>query len=238
MLISSNPSFTALEVLPKLLYASGDVYVFGIAGNGVFQVQDATAFVYVQHGSVTYNSDWTMRAKQYGCFTWGWLSYSSDALGFIVLVTSGYRGMRSVGGELEGTGRLKYIDGCTDSLLIPPVKRGDPCLNHLHFPSKITQSPHTHPDLRLGMIARGRGECVTPFGDVPLFAGTLFVIHPKNETTAEGLDGQQHLVGVHSFRTTDSTMDVVAFHPSSDYGPTDEEHPMILQTQLLPKDAG
>jgi hypothetical protein len=39
-----------------------------------------------------------------------------------------------IGGPIEETGRLRYIDGRTDSLLIPPVLRGDACLNLLHIP--------------------------------------------------------------------------------------------------------
>ena len=57
----------------------------------------------------------------------------------------------------EGEGRLKYIDGCTDSLLISPVKRGMPCLNHLHFPKHTEQTFHTHPSYRAGIVAYGSG---------------------------------------------------------------------------------
>ncbi|TXI90606.1 MAG: hypothetical protein E6Q36_01195 [Chryseobacterium sp.] len=34
--------------------------------------------------------------------------------------------MFTVGGPIEATGRMKYIDGCTDSVLINPIKMGDP----------------------------------------------------------------------------------------------------------------
>lgn len=229
----SNPSFTQLALSNKLLYSEGNVQVFGLVGQTTFHVENATAFVFVQHGMVTYNSTWPMRSKQYGCFADGWLVSSYDAIAMLVLVTSGYRGMCMVGGELEVQGRLQYIDGCTDSLLIPPVKMGDPCLNHLHFPAGVEQSAHTHPDIRVGMITRGRGECVTPWGNTQLYPGVLFIIHPLGAEKLVGLDGNEHFVGVHSFRTTDSSMDVVAFHPTSDYGPTDEQHPMILQTDLV-----
>lgn len=143
-----------------------------------------------------------------------------------------FRAYNVFGGPIESTGRLKYIDGCTDSLLIPPVKLGDPCLNHLHFPSGIVQTQHTHPSHRIGIIAKGNGECVTPFGKLDLTEGMIFVIKEYDDTGefVEGLDGNMYPAGQHSFNTYGSSMDVIAFHPDSDFGPTDVEHPMINRT--------
>lgn len=77
----ANPSFTILPMVNKLLHTQGGgIHVIGIVGSSIFEVQDATAFVYVQHGYVAYNSNWPLRAKQYGCFSDGVLSSSFDAL--------------------------------------------------------------------------------------------------------------------------------------------------------------
>jgi len=142
-----------------------------------------------------------------------------------------YKAVSTFGGPIEDEGRLKYIDGCTDSLLIPPVKLGDPCLNHLHFPSDIDQTPHTHPSHRIGIVAKGHGECVTPFGDLPLTEGMIFVIKEWDGSSYDtGLDGNMHPTGTHKFRTFDKAMDVIAFHPDSDFGATDVDHPMINRT--------
>lgn len=142
-----------------------------------------------------------------------------------------YRAMNVLNGPIEDRGRLKYIDGCTDSLLIPPVKMGDPCLNHLHFPTEIDQTMHTHPSHRIGIVANGNGECITPFGLLPLRKGMIFVIKEGDDVKSEiGLDGKSYPVGSHCFRTTNETMDVIAFHPDSDFGATDINHPMINRT--------
>lgn len=134
----------------------------------------------------------------------------------ISITRLGYEGMFSVGGTIEKEGRLRYIDGCKDSLLIPPVVKGDPCLNALYFPPGINQTSHTHPSMRVGMVVSGSGECLTPDEIIPLEPGQVFVI-PSG--------------GLHSFRTTDQPMVVVAWHPeSADYGPTHELHPMIQRT--------
>lgn len=135
----------------------------------------------------------------------------------IVITRLNYQGVFSIGGPIESTGRLLYIDGCRDSLLIPPVVKGDPCLNALYFPPGINQTQHTHPSMRLGIVVSGRGECITPDEVTPLTPGQVFVI-PAG--------------GLHSFKTTDSPMIVCAYHPDSDYGPTHEAHPMILRTMV------
>jgi hypothetical protein len=142
-----------------------------------------------------------------------------------------YTALTHIGGVVEKTGRLKYIDGCTDSLLIPPVKKGNPCLNHLHFPKNTTQTPHTHPTHRIGIVIRGVGECVTPFGNLPLDEGCVFVIKEYDgKEVAVGIDGITYEAGTHKFDTTFSNLDVIAFHPDSDFGPEDEFHPMINRT--------
>jgi len=120
-----------------------------------------------------------------------------------------------IAGPVERQGRLRYIDGCTDSLLIPPMLKGEPCLNHLHFPAGIDQTAHTHPSLRAGLVLRGRGTCRLRDGSVPLTPGQVFHIPPDE---------------LHAFETGTSSMDVIAFHPDSDCGPEHDNHPMINRT--------
>ncbi|MBL7625704.1 cupin domain-containing protein [Frankia nepalensis] len=129
----------------------------------------------------------------------------------------GHVGLRQRGGPIEPTGRLRYIDGCSDTLLAGPARRGDPCLNHLHFPPGVLQTEHHHPSARTGVVARGAGWCDTAAGRDALRPGTIFCI-PAG--------------GRHRFVTDDASLDVIAFHPDSDTGPTDDDHPMINRTWL------
>jgi quercetin dioxygenase-like cupin family protein len=133
----------------------------------------------------------------------------------VVISRFGYRGFFQVCGPVENEGRLKYMDGCTDSLLISPVMQGDPCMNLLYFPPGVVQTPHTHPSARIGLVASGAGVCVTPDGEIALLPGRAFVIHPG---------------ALHSFNTRDDAMRIIAYHPDSDFGPTHEDHPMINRT--------
>lgn len=176
----------------------------------------ATHFGYVHEGSLTLqhaSGAFVLKSGMYFSAP-GEAVLAGDGAG-IVISRLGYDGFFQIGGPVESKGRLKYIDGCTDSLLIPPVMMGDACFNLLYFPTGIDQTLHTHPSMRVGMVIRGQGECITPTGTIPLRAGQVFVI-PTD--------------GVHGFRTTDSEMSVVAYHPDSDFGPTHETHPMINRT--------
>ena len=59
----------------------------------------------------------------------------------------------------------------------------------------------------------------------------IFVIKQYDgKTMSKGLDGKMYPQGQHSFDTKDKSMDVIAFHPDSDFGATDVVHPMINRT--------
>lgn len=133
----------------------------------------------------------------------------------IIIEQFNHHAFFQLGGPIEHTGRLKYIDGCTDSLLISPIVMGNPCLNLLQIPKYTFQSQHTHPSFRIGIVVKGHGTCVTPKGNFPLIAGQIFVI-PTD--------------AYHSFTTEHEDLLVVAYHPDSDFGPTHENHPMINKT--------
>lgn len=178
---------------------------------------EGTHFGYVFRGEANLKTDlgnFTLPEKMFFCVPNAFLIEGGEG---IVITRIGFKGMFSIGGQLEENGRLRYIDGCRDTLLIPPILKGDPCLNALYFPKKVTQTPHTHPSVRVGMVAKGRGECVTPEGVFPLIAGQAFIIPPE---------------GLHKFNTYDEEMVVIAYHPDSDFGATHDNHPMVNLTMV------
>lgn len=177
-----NPSFAAIAQTP--FYAGDNITVTILSGGEMLHFIEGTYFVVVAKGQLFYNSQVPLRTGMYGCFTTGHINLDKGAKA-LVIHCGKYDGMRMFGGPIEQTGRLKYIDGCTDSVLISPVRKGDPCLNHLHFPTGINQTMHTHPSLRIGLVIRGAGECVTPFGNVPLTEGMVPVvfIEPQDEAS-------------------------------------------------------
>lgn len=179
---------------------------------------DATHYGFIASGEATIdhgNREDVLDAGMYFCVP-GQAKMVGRGTGFVAS-RLGYQGLFQLGGPIESTGRLTYIDGCRDTLLIGPTLLGDPCLNLLHIPPNTQQTQHTHPTERLGMIAAGRGICRTPDEDLPLEPGRLFSI-PAG--------------GVHSFHTQEEPLLVIAWHPDSDFGPTNEDHPMINRTMI------
>ncbi|MGJ8640273.1 MAG: cupin domain-containing protein [Opitutaceae bacterium] len=177
---------------------------------------EGTHYGYVQSGTAQLSSEvgqFVLRAGMYFSLpTDG--DIESDGL-VMISTRLDWRGFFSLGGPIEPSGRLRYIDGCADSLLIGPPVKGDPCLNLLHIPPGIDQTQHTHPTIRSGVIVKGHGHCCVPGERIPLAPGTLFAIPPE---------------GQHSFHTTDQDLVVIAFHPDSDCGPSHDDHPMINRT--------
>lgn len=142
---------------------------------------------------------------------------TSDDNLFIV-IRLGYLVPNNIG-WIEEKGRLSYIDGCSDSLLVYPSRLGDPSLNLLYFPPGIEQTFHRHPSIRMGCVINGSGiSCVGEKNDVqelPLEVETSFCLVEQER---------------HRFRTTDNSMTVIAFHPDGDWGPTDRNHTMLNRT--------
>jgi hypothetical protein len=48
-----------------------------------------------------------------------------------LFVRLGFLGQHIVAGKIDPKGRVSYIDGCTDSVLVYPPRKGDACLNKL-----------------------------------------------------------------------------------------------------------
>lgn len=183
-----------------------------------FEVETATTYGYVPDGSTLRLGlaafDATLRA---GAFFTVPGRFEGHAEGPVVtIVRHGFLGLPQVG-SIEARGRLAYIDGCSDTVLVAPPRQGDPVLNHLHFPAGIRQTTHTHPSVRLGVVARGRGFAILGEEEIELSPGDVFAIESHE---------------AHAFRTGASSMDVIAFHPDSDWGPTDGAHPMLNRTYL------
>jgi quercetin dioxygenase-like cupin family protein len=177
--------------------ANGTHFAYAIAGTSVVRVAGA---------------DYPLLPGMYAAFVDGELHGSGAGL---MVTRLGVFGMFQLGGPIEATGRLSYIDGCSDTLLIGPPRLGDPCLNHLHIPAGTRQTQHTHPSLRVGVIVRGTGRCIAAEQEHPLEPGLAFVIS----------SGARH-----SFVTDHDSLDVVVYHPDTDTGPSNEDHPMINRT--------
>jgi mannose-6-phosphate isomerase-like protein (cupin superfamily) len=200
------------------IFEDDEVAAVGFTG-GVIDRSAGTTFLIVGDGTA-YLNGYPVRAGMYGCSPGKTWVQSPRCLAMIVTAKR-YTGMFAVGGPVEDVGRLRYIDGCTDTGLIHPIRLGDPCLNYLHFPPGIRQTEHHHPSHRIGLIFKGGGLCHTQAGYLPMRPGNAFVL-PVGEK--------------HHFETTDESMHIIAFHPDSECGPTDESHQMLNATKIGAKE--
>lgn len=211
------------DLHPTLLsaYDTGDNPDLERVVVGLDPAERGTTYLFISEGIVQASDrhgDILMRAGRYAVFPEPVrLDFDRVTPTRVVAITRlGYRGLRQSGGPLEERGRLRYIDHCSDSCLVTPPVLGEPCLNHLHFPPNITQTEHNHPSLRCGLIASGFGRCLSRGEGVDLTPGAVWII-------PTGVD--------HYFETgLDDSLDVIAFHPDSDFGPTHENHPMLNRT--------
>ncbi|PHI19702.1 hypothetical protein CEQ90_11680 [Lewinellaceae bacterium SD302] len=236
-------AFTEFQFKNGLLYDYSDnaypTKLHAWDGENQFSAPGSTFFGYVFAGETSLigkSNNYRLNSRQYFSMN---EDFSLSGGKGIVIERMGYRGMNSVGGPVEDWGRLKYIDGCTDSLLIPPVKLGDPCLNALFFPANIDQTAHTHPSMRVGMVIEGYGECVTPEAVYALEPGKIFIIHEEGNHRFRTRTSIQNGSNSGDFNSEEPTtitegkvakLTVVAYHPDSDFGPVDEDHPMINRT--------
>lgn len=178
-------------------FGAGTTY--GVVVDGIAELKSASgSFRLMKDMYFSVTGDWTLHGGRGLC-----------------VCAEDYDGVFQVGGPIETRGRLRYINGCTDSLLLSPLVCGDPCLNFLHLPAGSKQAMHHHPSVRAGVVLSGHGQCITPDGEFVLSPGTGFVI-------------DAHLR--HAFRPVDGDLRVAAYHPDSDTGPTHEDHPMLNRT--------
>lgn len=185
-----------------------------ITGNRTFTVPDfSTVYGVVINGKATTgDGKKQLDELEYFCLTSGTIEVDGTAVFF---TRHGFRGQTTFGGPIEESGRLCYIDNCSDTILVYPPRYGDPSISLLSFPKGITQRFHTHPSIRLGVIIRGRGISETVDESVPLIPGTAFCVSERE---------------IHRFVTAASGLDAVSFHPDGDWGPTDENHTLLNRT--------
>ena len=137
---------------------------------------------------------------------------------FVGIFRMGFKGQNLIGEIPKKTGRLSYIDGCSDELLVYPPRLGDPSLSYLYFPKKTKQTVHNHPSIRIGYILSGSGYAELNETKIQLKNNMLFMLNEKE---------------IHRFVTKNEEMRLIAFHPDGDWGPTDESHTMLNRTHNI-----
>ena len=83
---------------------------------------------------------------------------------------------------------------------------------------------HTHPSVRIGMVLAGHGDCFwrtekdkNYIEPTELKHGACFWLEAETE---------------HHFNTYSSSLTVIAYHPDSDVGMDNDNHPMLNRTVI------
>jgi len=181
----------------------------------------STLYGFVLSGETILPNGWKVKSKEYFCYSSKNKTETVEVNGSCVITTRlGYIGQNSLGGPIEKSGRLCYMDGCSDSLLIYPPRSGDPSMSLLFFPPDTNQTFHIHPSIRLGIVVDGKGQACLSRESFSLSTGDIFCVEEREN---------------HRFQTTDSSMTLIAFHPDGDWGPTDQNHTMLNRTYVINK---
>lgn len=115
-------------------------------------------------------------------------------------------------------GALSYIDNGTNTTAIHPRRRGEPVINYVHFPANMTQTLHTHPSQRVGLVLKGKGK-------VELKDGSYYYINEGEGFYMERLE-------VHNFITEDEEVVLFVWAPDSDAGATDSDNALLNRTYV------
>lgn len=207
--------FRVFNQTEGILFQDNEIAVRSVSGVVDLIRTEGTFFFVVTEGTPDVNG-YRLRPGMYGSVPRLFSCLGHD-FRIMLVEARGYAGLFSIGGPVEPVGRLKYIDGCTDTGLLQPPRQGDPCLNALFFPPGIAQTAHTHPSHRVGTVYSGHGLCITPSRTVEMHRHDIWII-PKDT--------------VHHFVTEADDMRVIVFHPDSEVGPTDERHQMLEATVI------
>ena len=115
-------------------------------------------------------------------------------------------------------GNLSYIDGGTNTTAVNPSRLGDPVINYVHFPAGMTQTLHTHPSHRVGMVLKGQGLVELDSDNFELSQGDVFFLKRNI---------------FHNFMCPyDQDVILLVFAPDSGTGPTDEVNPLKIRTYV------
>ena len=181
----------------------------------------ATHFGYVFQGQCgLYRGEYSvpqpfpLQSGMYFCLPGAGRLDGATSAGFVVTYPN-YQGMFNLGGPIEAGGRLAYINGGTNSVLIAPPRLGDPSLHAMYLPASIEQTLHTHPSYRIGIVVSGTGYVATPAGTDAIAPGDIFLIPAHQE---------------HCFYTGAEGLTAVVFHPDSEAGFSHRDNPMLQRT--------
>jgi len=156
-----DEAFEELKTGHGLLRELPGLRVWGVDDGALVLGEDATQFVFCSQGAlvVRQTGAWphVLTAGMYAsvpgkCDV---RPVGQDLSQGLVISRHGWLGMVVLGGPLEERGRLRYIDGCTDSLLVPTVQVLLDPVHRMMSTIRHNRARGTHAVVRMADIVRG-----------------------------------------------------------------------------------
>jgi mannose-6-phosphate isomerase-like protein (cupin superfamily) len=144
-----------------------------------------------------------------------------DSTHFAVVIY-GYKGFdRSA--EINDWTTLPYINGCSTTQLLTPIRKGDPTFQLLRLPPHTSeQQHHIHSTARIVYVQSGRGYSVIGASGkhetIDLTPGTIILLDKMVP---------------HHFVTEDEPLVVLPLHIYSSIGQSEWDHPMFNGTHKI-----
>jgi len=140
----------------------------------------------------------------------------------LAVIIYGYKPFDRVS-EINDWTTLPYVNGCSTTQLLPPIRKGDPTFQLLRIPPfSSEQAHHIHSTARIVYVYKGRGKSV---------------IGMEGKMTELELEEGQVLIldkmVPHHFVTEDEPLVVIPLHIFSSTGKDEYDHPMFNGTHLV-----
>lgn len=139
----------------------------------------------------------------------------------LAVVIYGYKPFGRVT-EINDWTTLPYVNGCSTTQLLPPIRKGDPTLQLLRIPPYTSeQAHHIHSTARIVFVLSGSGHSVIGAKGgqkiIPLIEGAVLVLDKMVP---------------HHFKTGEEALVVLPLHVYSSTGKDEYDHPMMNGTHL------
>lgn len=146
------------------------------------------------------------------------ISVFSDTLGVMIY---GYKPWRRTS-EINTWTTLPYVNGCSTTELLPPIRKGDPTFQLLHIPPHTSeQAHHIHSTARVVYVYSGKGQSIIGQENAvrtePLMPGSVIVLDKMVP---------------HHFVSGEEPLVVLPLHIYSSPGQSEYDHPMMNGTHL------
>lgn len=181
-----------------------DLYSFTVyKGEHQVNVGPRDSFWYIDGNAVRTASNEIVESAVFGVMIYGYTPFNRTC-------------------EINTWTTLPYVNGCSTTELLPPIRKGDPTFQLLYIPPhSAEQVHHIHSTARIVYVWKGSGRSIIgqsgKYKIVDLKEGTVLLLNKMIP---------------HHFETDSEELVVLPLHIFSSVGKSELDHPMFNGTHL------